>query len=119
MTNGNNNVLIQAAINGCSAQYHSGLRLVRNNNTYLGVPTAEGSRTAATCGGFFNLNGDAVVTASISFIDYAPGPGTHAYKIQAICPQNTPVAINTSTTNSNSSYTLCTTSTLNLFEIST
>ena len=107
-TDANNKVLIQANINGCTAQCHSGLRLVRNNTTYLGLGTVTGNRTAATCGGFFNLNGDAVVTSNILFVDTPGAVGTYTYKVQVICPQNCTVAINTSTVNSDINYTMAT-----------
>jgi len=104
----NNKVLVQANINGCTREYHSGLRLVRNNTTFLGLGAATGSRTAATCGGFFNNNYDAVVTSSILFVDTPGAIGTYTYKVQIICPQNTTIAINTSTNNGNYNFTMVT-----------
>jgi len=103
----NNKVLIQANINGSTGSQHSGLRLVRDSSA-LGVGSATGSRTAATCGGFFNLNIDALVTSSILFVDTPGAIGTYTYKIQIICPQSGTVAINTSQVNSDQSYTMVT-----------
>jgi hypothetical protein len=116
-TGTNNQVLIQANISGSTAQYQSGLRLVRNGATYLGVGAATGSRTAATCGGLFNLNTEAVVTSNILFADTPGAIGTYTYKVQIICPQTGPVAINTSISNSDSSYTMVTTSVITATEI--
>ena len=112
-----NKVLIQANINGGSNVYHTGLRLVRNGATYLGLGAATGSRTAATCGGFFNANQDATVTSGILFADTPGAIGTYVYKVQVICPQNTTVAINTSQSNGDASYTMVTTSVITATEI--
>jgi hypothetical protein len=111
-TGANNKVKIESVINGSTGNCHSGLRLVRTSSTgsvsYLGVGAATETRTAATCGGFFNLNNEAVVTSNILFIDTPGSIGTYTYKVQVICPQGCTVSINSSVSNVNNPYCMVT-----------
>ncbi len=94
-----NKVIIHAMINGCVRTYFSGLRLVRNGATYLGLGSGGPANfTPVTCGGF-PYSFDGVTPGVILYVD-APGTaGTYAYKVQVIIPQNVAMAVNRTTDN--------------------
>jgi hypothetical protein len=98
-TSAANKVVIHAVINGCVRSYFSGLRLVRNTSTYLGLGSGGPTNfTAVTCGGF-PYSFDGVTPGVILYVDTPGTASTYTYKVQVIVPQNTAMAVNRTTDN--------------------